>query len=149
MGIFFDESRKLLTLETADTSYQMRVDAHGFLRHLYYGASVGRSDMSYLYNDYDRGFSGNPYLPRYDRTLSLDTLPQEYTSFGVGDFRVGAISVVNGDGSYSADFRYVSHEILPGKYAIPGMPAVYDNGGEAETLIITVQDPVTLLTVRL
>ena len=149
MGIFFDESRKLRTLDTADTSYQLRVDAHGFLRHLYYGASVGRSDMSYLYNDYDRGFSGNPYLPRYDRTLSLDTLPQEYTSFGVGDFRVGAISVVNGDGSYSADFRYVSHEILPGKYAIPGMPAVYDNGGEAETLIITVQDPVTLLTVRL
>ena len=149
MSIYFDESKNLMTLETKDSSYQMKVDEYGFLRHLYYGRRIGSFDMSYLYNDYDRGFSGNPYLARDDRTLSLDTLSQEYTSFGVGDFRLNAISVVNGDGSYSADFRYVGYEMIPGKYSIPGLPSVYDNGGEAQTLVIHLQDPVTLLSLRL
>ena len=149
MAIYYEESRKLLTIETKNTSYQMLADENGFFHHLYYGRRIDRSNMEYLLTNYDRGFSGNPYILRNNRTFSLDTFPQEYTSFGVGDYRINSIAVTNGDGSYAADFRYVSHEILPGKYSIPQMPSVYDNGGEAETLVVTLQDPVTLLTVRL
>lgn len=149
MSILYNEQKKLLTLETKNASYQMQIDSYGFLRHLYYGRRVDGADMSYVNSNYDRGFSGNPYIVKNDRTLSLDTLPQEYTSFGVGDFRINGLSVINGDGSYGADFRYIGHEVRPGKYAIPEMPSVYDNGGEAETLVITMQDPVTQLTVKL
>ncbi|MCD7837306.1 MAG: alpha-galactosidase, partial [Clostridiales bacterium] len=128
MSIRYDQEQKLLTLETRSSTYQMQVDRYGFLHHLYYGRQVDGANMAYLNSNYDRGFSGNPYDVKFDRTFSLDTLPQEYTSFGVGDFRINGLSVVNGDGSYGADFRYTGHKILPGKYSIPAMPAVYDNG---------------------
>lgn len=149
MSIHFNSEQKLLTLQTVHSTYQMQVDDYGFLRHLYYGRRVGSVSMDYIFNYYDRGFSGNPYDLRYNRSFSLDTMPQEYTSFGVGDFRINGLSVINGDGSYGADFRYVSHEITQGKYSIPGIPAVYDNGGEAETLVITLMDPVTHLKIKL
>jgi alpha-galactosidase len=149
MSITFDKERQLLTLETKNVTYQMQADNYGFLHHVYFGRRVNGSDMSYTNVSYDRGFSGNPYDLRYNRAFSLDTMPQEYTSFGVGDFRVNALSVVNADGSYGADFRCVGHKVEPGKYSIPDMPAVYDNGGEAETLIVTLMDQVTGLKVHL
>ncbi len=37
MGIKFDEQKKQFTLTTKTTSYQMMVDAYGFLLHIYYG----------------------------------------------------------------------------------------------------------------
>lgn len=149
MSICFDKKKQLLTIETEQVSYQMMVDSNGFLHHLYYGRRIDCASMSYLESNYDRGFSGNPYILRNDRSFSLDTFPQEYASFGVGDYRINSLAVVNADGSYAADFRYVTHEVHQGKYAIPGMPSVYDNGGEAETLIVTLRDPVTALTVKL
>ena len=84
MSICFDEAKGLLTLETLSTSYQMKIDRAGYLEHLYYGARIDGADMSYQLRHYDRGFSGNPYAERHDRTFSLDTLGQEYSSFGVG-----------------------------------------------------------------
>ncbi len=149
MSIRYDQAHQLLTLETDHTSYQMRVDDNGFLHHQYYGRKIDGAEMTYLHVNADRGFSGNPYILRNNRTFSLDTFPQEYTSFGVGDYRINSIAVTNGDGSYAADFRYLSHQIFPGKYTIPGMPTVYDDKDEAETLVITTQDPVTKLTVKL
>ena len=149
MSICFDEAKGLLTLETLSTSYQMKIDRAGYLEHLYYGARIHGADMSYMLRHYDRGFSGNPYAERHDRSFSLDTLGQEYSSFGVGDYRVHSIGAVNPDGSRCAEFHYVSHEIRPGKYALPGLPAAYDNGGEAESLIVTLRDRVTGLGLRL
>ena len=48
-----------------------------------------------------------------------------------------------------SDLRYVSHEILPGAVKPEGLPYVYDNGGEAETLSILLEDPVTHVQVTL
>ena len=140
---------KLLTLATRHTSYQMQIDELGYLRHLHYGRTTGGQDMSYRFRFTDCGFSGNPRERRDDRTFSLDTMPQEYSSFGVGDYRLHGAEVVNADGSRCASYRYVSHEVMPGKYSLPGLPAMYDNGGEAETLLVTLRDDVTGLTLRL
>ncbi len=149
MSIEYNERGRLLTLTTANTGYQMQIDDLGFLRHLYYGGLIGSQDMTYQFYDYDYAFSGNPIEYRKERTVSLDILPQEYTSFGIGDYRLNSLSVVNADGSRAACFKYVSHEIRAGKYAIPKLPSVYDNGGEAETLIVTMRDDVTGLVIRL
>lgn len=83
------------------------------------------------------------------RDYSLDTLCQEYTGCGVGDFRVSCLNVQNPDGSIAADLRFAGAEVLPGKYALPGLPAAFDNGGECETLRVTLRDDVTGLTVTL
>ena len=37
MGIIYNEKAKTFTLHTQNTTYQMQIDAYGFLLHLYYG----------------------------------------------------------------------------------------------------------------
>lgn len=142
MGIAYQEEKRIFTLETAGTTYQFQVDAYGFLIHLYYGKKVS-GDMDYLLTYYDRGFSGNPYDVQGDRTYSLDALPQEFPERGTGDFRVTALTVQNGDGSYCCDLRYKSHKITDGKYGLEGLPAVYASDTEAQTLEVLLEDPVT------
>ena len=38
--------------------------------------------------------SGNPYEAGTDKTFSLDTLPQEYTAYGNGDYRINGLRVL-------------------------------------------------------
>lgn len=129
-------------MDTAHTSYQMKVDDFGFLLHLYYGGRV-YGNMDYLLTCYDRGFSGNPSDVGNDRTYSMDVLPQEYPVMGVGDFRNSALIIRNADGSDCCDLRYVGHETKKGKYGLPGLPAVYADLEEAETLEIYLEDKVS------
>ena len=148
MAIVFREENRIFALETAHTTYQMKVDDYGFLLHLYYGGKVS-GDMDYLLTYSDRGFSGNPYDAGLDRTYSMDVLPQEYPGLGIGDFRSSAVAVRNGDGSECCDLRYVSHEIRQGKYGLKGLPAVHAQEQEAQTLEILLEDPVSKVQVRL
>ena len=114
MAINYHETSHIFILNTKNTTYQMKVDAFGFLLHLYYGAGVSGS-MDYLLTYLDRGFSGNPADAGMDRTYSMDALPQEYPTQGTGDYRSSALVIHNGDGSDCCDLRYVSHEIREGK----------------------------------
>lgn len=105
--------------------------------------------MDYLLTYADRGFSGNPYDVGSDRTYSMDVLPQELPCLGNGDYRSPAIAVRNADGSVSCDLRFQGYEIRKGKYAIKGLPAIYAEEAEGETLEIHMQDPVTKVSVYL
>ena len=149
MAVYIDESKKLFTLSTAHTTYQMMVDKYGVLNHLYYGENIGQEDMSYLLDYGDCGFSGNIYEAENIRTYSMDTRPQEYSTCGVGDYRINSVSVVNPDGTDGVDLRYVSHRVSRGKYSIHGMPALYGDEKDADTLQIQLQDACTGLTVIL
>lgn len=115
MGIRFDEDKRLFVLETKHTTYQIKIGDLGVLEHAYYGAKVGDTDMSYRNHLLNRGFSGNPYEKRYDRSFSLDQIPQEYSGSGVGDYRVSSIEVIAENGSRSCDLRYKAHKINIGK----------------------------------
>ena len=148
MAIQIDAEKKIFTLETDHTMYQMQADAYGVLRHLWYGAKTG-CDMSYLQDYPDVGFSGNIYAAGNDRTDSLDTLPLEYAGAGVGDFRVPAVAAVHADGSSALDLRYYSHTVKPGKYGIEGLPAVYAAEDEAETLEVVLRDTASAVEVTL
>ena len=45
MAIIFNPNKKIFTLQTAHTTYQMQIDRLGYLLHLYYGAkSTGDMD---------------------------------------------------------------------------------------------------------
>lgn len=148
MAINYQHKNKIFTLQTENTTYQMKVDDFGFLLHLYYGGKIA-GDMDYLLTCYDRGFSGNPSDAGNDRTYSMDVLPREYPGFGTGDYRSSALVIRNGDGSECCDLRYVSHEIKPGKYGLKGLPAVYAKEEEAQTLEILLEDPVSRVQVLL
>ena len=77
MAVYTDKEGRLFTLQTKNTTYQMKVDDQGVFLHLYYGEKTDNSDKSYLIRRADRGFSGNPYaVGTTDRSYSLDMLPQ-------------------------------------------------------------------------
>ena len=116
MAILFQEEKRIFTLQTKQTTYQMKVDNFGFLLHLYYGAKVS-GEMDYLLTYYDRGFSGNPNDVGNNRTYSMDVLPQEYPTLGTGDYRNSAFVLRNHDESACCDLRYAGYEIREGKYA--------------------------------
>ena len=148
MAIIFNSEEGIFSLHTKNSTYQMQADALGYLLHLYYGTRT-EGTMESLIPTRDRGFSGNPYDAGNNREYSLDLLPQEYPSFGTGDYRSPALIVKNADGSYACDLRYESHEIRAGKYGLPGLPAVYADEAEAETLEVVLKDTVSGVKVSL
>ena len=148
MAIIVDEKTGLFQLITDNTEYQMKADKYGVLKHLWYGEKTG-CDMEYLQSYPDVGFSGNIYDAGNDRTYSLDTLPLEYACDGVGDYRITGAAAVHSDGSCALDLRYKSYRISKGKYSIKGLPAVYADVSESETLEIVLKDKYSDIEVTL
>lgn len=146
--IALDQENKVFTLHTRNTTYQMKADANRVLLHTYYGPRLRGGDLSRLIQYADRGFSPNPSEAGDDRTYSLDTLPQEYSTCGVGDFRLPSIEFERSDGSRLADLRYVGCELKRGKYALPGLPAFW-GGDEWETLVVFLEDAAAQMSVEL
>lgn len=148
MSITVNEKTSFFRIETDNSEYQLMADSFGVLRHLWYGEKVGMS-MEYLQEYPDVGFSGNIYEAENLRSYSLDTLPLEYSCSGVGDFRINAVSAVHSDGSCALDLRYVGFKTSKGKYGIEGLPAVYADDTEAETLEIFLKDTASDISVTL
>ena len=150
MAIKVSENGRLFTLQTKDSSYQMFADDKNVLLHLYYGEKIGEENLSGLIFCTDMGFAGNPEEAGINRKYSLDALPQEIPGSGVGDFRDDMIEIRHADGSFAADFRFDSFEILDHSYAIPGMPALYDTEEEkGETLVITMTEKASDIVLKL
>ena len=115
--IKYHEAEKVFDLRTENSTYQMQVREYDTLVHLYYGCPVGDSLITDRIVCVDRGFSGNPYEAGKDKTFSLDTLPQEYTAYGNGDYRINGLEVEQADGSDTANLKFESYEITKGKYS--------------------------------
>lgn len=153
MGIIYDEHKRIFSLHTKHASYQMQIGTYGHLLHLYYGKKISGT-TEYLLSYKDRGFSGNPYDTGKDRTYSLDSLPLEYPTEGIGDFRTTCFSGRDLQGVTSNDFRYKSHVTYIGKYSLSGLPASYATDRDIQendvmTLCITLVDQLNHLELDL
>ena len=137
----------LYSLETKNSLYQIKADEAGLLRHVYYGRKT-EEDMSYLIRQADRGFSGNPYEKRDERSYSTDTLPQEYPTAGAGDYRIPALMTETENGSRTCELRFGGARKLKGKNKPEGLPGLRGNG-DTEGLEIILKDQATGLTVHL
>lgn len=69
----------------------------------------------------------------------MDTLPQEYSCQGNGDFRSTAFAMKDDHGVFGCDLRYKNYKVYKGKYQLPGLPGVYGDDSEIETLEIVLQ----------
>ena len=138
--IKYHEAEKVFDLRTEHSTYQMQVREYDTLVHLYYGSPVGDALITDRIVCVDRGFSGNPYEAEKDKTFSLDTLPQEYTAYGNGDYRINGLETEQADGSDTANLKFESYEITKGKYSLKGLPAMFAKEDEAETLEIVLTD---------
>ena len=114
-------------------SYVFEADAAGYLLHLYFGPRIADEDVSYLAAPSFLSFSPMP-PDAVSADFSLDTAPQEYGSYGQGDFRRPAV-LYRTKGGRASNFRYMGYEICDN--AVPeGLPHV--RGGE--TLKIFLKD---------
>ncbi|MHC1681857.1 MAG: alpha-galactosidase [Clostridiaceae bacterium] len=140
MNITFNETNMVFHLKTKNTSYIFQVYKNGYLSHLYWGRKIKNANSKELLALKTRGsFSANPN-PN-DIELTLDTLPQEYPSYGNTDFRTPAYQVQLENGTTVTDLRFNSYRIIKGKPALEGLPATYvENDDEAETLEIELVD---------
>ena len=98
MAVTVSENGRLFTIDTANTTYQMKADKYGVLLHLYYGHKSAGS-MEYLLTYADRGYASNIYDAADDRTYSLDVLPQEFPVSGTGDMNIYSIARTEETGS--------------------------------------------------
>ncbi len=150
MAIKYNADTKTFALETADTSYLMKVSRYGNLLHMYYGAKIPDQDLDYLLSFQDRGFSPNPNEAGNDRTFSLDFLPQEFSTDRSGDYRTPSVEVIWGDGGTAFSGKVAGYEISPGAAEIKGMPGLQKNGKEqVDTLVIRLEDPVSRVEAKL
>ncbi len=142
MFIYFHEKTRTFHLQNEKISYIMCVLESGELAQLYFGKRIhDREDFGYLLEGAIRSHSAYPQDGNCG--ISPEHIKQEYPAFGNGDFRQGAIEILQKNGSRSCRFRYVSHRITAGKPKLSGLPAVYtEEDGEAQTLIVTLEDTV-------
>ena len=149
MSVLFEPERRIFTLLTDHSAYQMQIGPEGYLLHTYYGRACAE-DFRYLHLERDCGFSPNPYALSASRGFSLDTMPQEYSGSNGADFRLPCILSDNDDGVLGVDLRYVRHEIREGAYTLEGLPTAFAGAGEeAETLSIVLADAATGLETEL
>lgn len=147
--IVLDQENRIFTLHTQNTTYQMKADQYNVLLHTYYGARIDNCDLSGLIQCGDRSFSPNPSEAGRNRDYSLDVMPQEYSTCGVGDFRLPSIELELPNGSHTADLRYAGSRLEKGKYAPEGLPGFYSIEDEAETLVVFLEDAAAQVTVEL
>ena len=123
----------------------MKICHHHYLSHLYWGRRINESNESSQLQFKYRLFSPQP--EGFDRTFSLDTLPQEYPAYGNTDFRSPAYQIKFLNGTTVTEFKYKKFRIYKGKRKLDGLPATYVEGeGEATSIDITLTDEQAGLT---
>ncbi|MBQ6334574.1 MAG: alpha-galactosidase [Erysipelotrichaceae bacterium] len=136
---------KTFLLNTDNTSYMFRIDRYEHLEHLYYGSTVKIEDCEALAYKKLIQHGDTIFYNQDDDIYSLDSLPQEYGTYGTGDFNEAAIEIEDGS-SYTLDLHYESHEIIEGDTKIKDLPNAY---GAEETLVVHLIDKVSKTRVDL
>ncbi len=149
MPIVFDAQHNTFKLDTATSSYIIKIYEEGYLLNLYYGAPIPDTCIVNREKRWpSASFSlANPVIG--ENGFTPDTAPMEYGCNGAADFRVSALAVRNANGDSVTDLRYAGHRIYAGKPEIPGMPSSYAAESEAETLELYAADKVTGVRVTL
>ncbi len=138
MSITYCPETKIFYLDGKGLSYACFVNDAGLLSHLYCGAPVPHDDLRYTHCESRRSTLTTP--PGNDNgSLSHSFFLPELSFYGTGDYREPAVQVQNASGDRLSELLYDSHEILPVKPAISGMPSM--SGGE--TLVVHLKDSIT------
>ncbi|OJJ66428.1 hypothetical protein ASPBRDRAFT_49062 [Aspergillus brasiliensis CBS 101740] len=65
---------------------------------------------------------------------------REFPDQGRGDFRIPAVRIRESAGYTVSDLQYVSHDVIEGKNALPGLPATFGEAQDATTLVVHLYD---------
>ncbi len=134
------KDKNVFSLNTNDTTYCFCVLPSGHLAHLHYGKKVDfQSNYEAVMPKYEFT-EGNTVIYGDDfQTVALENRNLEISTRGKGDIREPMIDLTYANGSNTCDFLYVSHRIEK-KTPLETLPSAYDESGESETLVITLED---------
>ena len=140
--IFVHESPLTFHLQNDELSYIISILPGGLPGQLYCGKKLhDRDSFDHLRV---KAAPFNAALTVNNDYFSEETERLEYPSYGSSDYRHGAVSLLQENGSCLAVFTYESYEIIRGKPQLESLPAVYtENPEEASTLILRLRDVVT------
>lgn len=140
MSVIYNEQERSFTLSNGRIQYVMQLLLDGYLAHLYFGKAVNHFNANRAFYQTEREGAPNPAKYADKRTFSLDAVPQEYPTYGTGDYRIPALEVTLGNGTTALDLRYQSHEIFKGKKLLANLPSSYVEDDKATTLEITMRE---------
>jgi len=142
--ITFDHGKKTFHLQCGDFSYLFGVAATGDLQQLHWGAALSDKDLQKVLAAWEK-------VPvEDDHHISLEKHRREYPDFGHNDLRAPAFHLQHADGSRVSEFKFISHEIVPGKPAFgPGPSAEGRKEEDVETLKVTLRDALKGLVLEL
>lgn len=142
MPIIYHESSKEFHIYNEQISYIIEIMENGQLGNLYYGKRIrDRESFAYLHEDRERALAA--LAGEAPCELCLQYTRQEYPSYGIGDYRYGACTVEQSNGSRIVKFEYAKHVIYAGKKKIEPLPATYvEDKKEAVSLEIVLYDKV-------
>ena len=141
MSITYDQSKQYFHLSNDRISYIFRLAGGKYPVHVHWGRRVRKVT--------DRMIERRTIWT--DETFSLnetafDFLPMECPTFG-GDLREGMIHVIHESGMSALLLEYESHQIISGKPSLGQLPSA--RGENAESLLLTLRDPVSGVAVEL
>ncbi len=147
MNIIWHEKTQQFHLYNNEISYIMYVQPNGEMGQLYFGSRIhDREDFSYL--SY-RGLKSMVAVDAPEENFSMELNGQEYPGFGSTDFGMNAYEIEYADASKVSNFKYLSHRLYAGKAPLEGLPATYADDAEAMSLVITLSDVRSKLSLEL
>jgi alpha-galactosidase len=134
---------RVYILDTQSTTYCFEVLDTGHLEHLYYGAKItveSAAEAAALAEKHAFAPGNTNVYDKEHTNFSLEDMRLEMSSYGKGDIREPFVEITYPDGSSTSDFLFDSAEIRDEKQPLATLPSSYDEGGEAQELVVTLKD---------
>lgn len=135
-----DVQNDVFRLTTADTSYWFQVTKFGHLEHIHYGPRLEQQAVESLTLKRTAMIGSSIAYDHSDPIYCLDNLTLEWSGIGRGDYRHSPLEAKMPDGTFTCDFVYQKHRILPGFVPMEALPAAYGEACECQTLELTLLD---------
>ena len=127
-------------LSTAHTAMLLQITKYGHVELLHYGMPVSIEDAAALAARRTMPYGSQVMYTEEDPTYCLDNIPLLWSGAGKGDFRISPIELELPDGTLTTDFVYEDCTLRAGTLPAVGLPAAYDESGEAETLVLSLRE---------
>ena len=127
-------------LSTAHAAILLQITKYGHVELLHYGMPVSIEDAAALAARRTMPYGSQVMYTEQDPTYCLDNIPLLWSGAGKGDFRISPIELELPDGTLTTDFVYEDCTLRAGTLPAVGLPAAYDESGEAETLVLSLRE---------
>lgn len=134
------QAGNVFRLAAGRTALLLQITKYGHVELLHYGGILPMEDAPAMAARRTMPYGSEVMYTEDDPVYCLDNIPLLWSGSGKGDFRIPPIELELPDGTFTTDFIYESCTLRPGTLPAVGLPAAYDETGEAETLVLSLRE---------